>query len=80
MTRPREVDLGWWDETDGRRARLTWAEELGGTLYVFHATGESEPLYAGVGEADASAVVETLWAGPRRSLEDLRAALAAVLG
>lgn len=70
----REVDFGWWNEPDGRRARLSWSEDLGGTVYIFHATGESEALCAGVAESEVRAMVDALWAKPDRSLEAVRAA------
>lgn len=52
MTGPREIDFGWHAARGGRRSRLTWAEDMG-VLFLFHASGESEPLCAGIAESDA---------------------------
>lgn len=58
-TKTREVDFGWWTETDGRRARLTWSLP-GGRLYLFHTSTPPEHLVAAISEDQAREFVESL--------------------
>lgn len=53
MTEATEIDFGWYREPDGRRSRLTWDRRLGGLLYLFRATGESEVLTSNLAEREA---------------------------
>lgn len=71
----REVDFGWWTETYGRRARLTWALP-GGRFFLFHSTGETEQFVAAISETAAREFVSRL-DDQEHTVEILRAAAGA---
>jgi hypothetical protein len=75
----REVDLGWWVEPNGQRARLTWRSHPG-RLYLFHPNGTPEHIVGAVNEQTAHRFVDDLLAklgDERPTVEALREAAGA---
>lgn len=62
-TPPREIDLGWWEEPNGQRARLTWSTP-NGRLLLHHPNGRPpEQLTAACSERYARDFVASLQDG-----------------